>query len=168
MSGARRIPPAPFDKGVAKVSDINHQIENGPQRGLKKVNINLTYLPYNLNLKPFGRKLRRNMTEPERKMWREILSRDQTGFRFNRQKPLLNFIADFYCSKLLLVVEIDGNQHYTKEGKAYDFQRTRAFEEYGIKVIRYSNKEVMENLEGVYLDLMESLKLRIKELSNTD
>lgn len=73
------------------------------------------------------------------------------GLKFTRQKPLDNYIVDFYCSELLLAIEIDGDSH--TEQTEYDRIRTETLDQYGITVIRYTNREVLNNLEGVYRDL---------------
>jgi len=107
------------------------------------------------------------MTPAEKKIWRELLCRDQMeGLRFLRQKPLGRYIADFYCSALLLVIEVDGNSHFTDEGQEYDLIRTRALEKLGIKVLRYINTDVMENIESVYADLKKRIAERKKELND--
>lgn len=79
---------------------------------------------YNLDLKDFARQNRKSSTKTERKIWREVLSNSQTSYKFTRQKPLDNFILDFYCSKLLLAIEIDGDSHYKKHEPEYDQART--------------------------------------------
>jgi hypothetical protein len=67
-----------------------------------------------------------------------------------RQKPIDNFIVDFYCPQLKLVIEVDGAGHFTEQGKAYDRQRTKILEGYGLRVIRFTNDEVLDNIEGVW------------------
>ena len=69
--------------------------------------------------------------------------------RFLRQRPIDNYIVDFYCAQLKLVIEIDGDSHFTDEGLEYDQARTRILEGYGLKVMRFTNKEVLENFDGV-------------------
>jgi very-short-patch-repair endonuclease len=97
------------------------------------------------------------MTLPERKFYREVLKRKPfKNYRFLRQKPLANYIVDFYCPKLQLVVEIDGSQHV--KNKEYDEKRTKVLESFGIQVVRYWNNEIMGNIEGVYEDLLDKLK----------
>lgn len=105
------------------------------------------HLPYNPDLKERARKLRKNMTPAEKKLWYQYLR----NFKFPvlRQKPLDHYIADFYCAKLKLVIEIDGDSHYTNEGLLYDQRRTEILEKYGLKVLRFTNHDVMKNLQGV-------------------
>ncbi|WP_151722879.1 endonuclease domain-containing protein, partial [Acinetobacter ursingii] len=76
--------------------------------------------PYNKNLKLPSRDLRKNMTDAEQVLWQSIRSKQILGLQFYRQKPLLNFIVDFYCPAADLVIECDGGQHYTEDGLAAD------------------------------------------------
>ena len=94
------------------------------------------------------------MTEEERKLWYEFLC--SYPVRFLRQKVIGNYIADFYCSKAKLVIELDGSQHYSDEGVASDEQRTKYFELYNIKVLRILNSDIHNNFNGVcqYIDLI--------------
>ena len=69
--------------------------------------------------------------------------------RVYRQRPIDNFVVDFYCPKLKLVIEIDGDSHYRENAQEYDSQRTEILQGYGLKVIRFTNEEVLHNLEGV-------------------
>ena len=86
--------------------------------------------------------------------------------KFTRQKPIGNFIADFYCSELLLVIEVDGDTHANQE--AYDELRSEILSnKYNIEVIRYSNDEVLKNIEGVYTDLIEKIKKRKQYIQQT-
>lgn len=71
------------------------------------------------------------------------------GYKFYRQYGIGNYIADFYCPKLKLVIELDGGQHYTEEGLEYDKTREDYMSSLGIKTIRFSNSDIMKNIEGV-------------------
>lgn len=95
------------------------------------------------------RYLRKNMTEPEIKLW-QYLRNEQLGVKFRRQHSIGEYIADFYCSKLKLVIEIDGESHFNDEAIEYDSIRTNFFKSLGIEVIRFNNDEVMTNIEGVF------------------
>ena len=99
-----------------------------------------------------ARKLRKNATEEENHLWYDFLRNHRC--RFQRQKTIGSFIADFYCYEAKLVIEIDGRQHYTNEGKEYDQFRTEFLEEYGLTVIRFTNDQVNKNFKGVcsYID----------------
>jgi very-short-patch-repair endonuclease len=90
---------------------------------------------------------RNNPTKSEQKMWDEYLSRNKTGYRFLRQKPIHRFIVDFYCSKLNLAIEIDGKSHDKKKGM--DMERDSFLKQIGIKTIRFSDQEVLTNPEHI-------------------
>ncbi len=112
------------------------------------------YLPYKRKLTQLARQNRNNPTPAEKKLWYEVLCRKRfEGYKFTRQKPLGGYIVDFYCSKLRLVIEIDGDLH--AENAEYDEVRTNILKQYGLKVLRYTNRDVMNNIEGVYRDLMQ-------------
>jgi len=112
------------------------------------------YLPYKRKLTQLARQNRNNPTPAEKKLWYEVLSRKRfEGYKFTRQKPLGGYIVDFYCSKLQLVIEIDGDSH--SENAEYDEVRTNMLKQYGLKVLRYTNQDVMNNIEGVYRDLRQ-------------
>jgi len=113
------------------------------------------YLFYNKELREKARKLRKEMTPVERKLWYDCLS--NFPLPVLRQKPILNYIADFYCSKLRLIIEVDGETHGMKEARSYDERRTKALESKGLKVIRFTNYEVLNNLEGVRIKIWEEL-----------
>jgi len=126
----------------------------------------LPYIPYKVNLKVLAKANRKNSTKAERKMWNEVLRNKQfDGFKFHRQKPIKRYIADFYCPKLMLAIEIDGDSHYEEDAKEYDLERTINLEQFKIKVIRYNNLDVLNNIEGVYESLSEEIEKRKKELS---
>ena len=105
------------------------------------------HLPYNSNLVARAKELRKNMTAAENKLWYDYLRTFK--FRVLKQRPIANFIVDFYCAKLKLVIEVDGDSHYTEAGKVYDEERTHILEGYGLKVIRFTNDEVLNNFEAV-------------------
>ena len=94
-----------------------------------------------------ARILRKNMTKEERHLWYDFL-RDYP-IRFYRQKVIGKYIVDFYCSKAKLVIELDGSQHYEDNMIAYDNERTAYLEQYDLKVVRFSNRELNENFKGV-------------------
>ena len=105
---------------------------------------NVNYLNELLEL---SRKNRNNLTEAEEKIWIEVLMKRKTGYKFLRQKPINRFILDFYCSELNLAIEIDGNSHNKK--KYYDEARDLFLKQVGIKTIRFTNDEVLNNIENV-------------------
>jgi very-short-patch-repair endonuclease len=116
-------------------------------------------LPYDRNLKQHSRDLRNNSTRAEKKLWNVFLRNHR--LRFTRQKPLCHYIVDFYCSKAKLVIEIDGENHFTNEGKENDEIRTLALEERGLKVIRFTNEEVLENIAVVCEMIENEVKNRV-------
>ncbi|MBE9141437.1 endonuclease domain-containing protein [Nodosilinea sp. LEGE 07088] len=105
------------------------------------------HLPYNPNLVPRAKELRKNMTPAEQKLWFDFLKDFQ--FRVHRQRPIDHFIVDFYCATLKLVIEIDGDSHFTEDGKIYDQARTEKLAQYGLKVIRFTNQDVLSNFAAV-------------------
>ena len=107
------------------------------------------HLPhYSSTLIPFARKLRRNMTDAERKLW-SLLRNNRLGVKFRRQVPFGHYILDFYCVKARLVIELDGSQHYTPEGRRRDAKRDAYLRGEGLEVLRFENIELMTNEEGV-------------------
>jgi len=111
---------------------------------------------YRPDLKLRARELRRNMTAPEKKLWHEFLR--TAPLRFTRQKPLGSYIADFYCAGRQLAIEIDGDSHYEPRAAAKDMSRTVALQAEGIRVLRFTNLEVMENFGGVCERILEELQ----------
>ena len=109
---------------------------------------------HNKKIVPLARVLRKTMTKEERHLWYDFLR--EYPIRFSRQKVLGRYIADFYCAAAKLVIELDGSAHYTDEGEEYDKNRTRFLEEYGLRVIRIPNNEIISNFKGVceYIDLL--------------
>ena len=91
--------------------------------------------------------LRKNMTKEERRLWYEYLR--SYPYRFRRQVAFGNYILDFYCAAAKLAVELDGSQHYEDAGKRYDERRDRYLYENGIYVLRFSNTDILQNLNGV-------------------
>jgi very-short-patch-repair endonuclease len=114
------------------------------------------FVPYRRSLKSRARALRREGTPAERKLWYEFLS-DQPE-KFTRQKPLGNYIADFYCARRRLAVEVDGDSHFIEAAQLRDQTRTRSLEALGIRVLRFTNREVMEAFEGVCMEIRRALE----------
>jgi very-short-patch-repair endonuclease len=105
------------------------------------------HLPYNPALIDRAKQLRKNMTAAEKKLWYGYLRTFK--FKVFRQRPIDHFIVDFYCPSLKLVIEIDGDSHFTDEGKEYDQERTQRLEGYGLTVLRFTNQQVLQDFEGV-------------------
>jgi very-short-patch-repair endonuclease len=106
-----------------------------------------TRAKYNPKLIPRAKENRREMTPAEKKLWYGFLKNAPVKFR--KQRPAGWYILDFYCPEKKLVIEVDGAQHYSKQGRDYDAIRTAYLESCGLEVIRFANKEVMTNLETV-------------------
>jgi very-short-patch-repair endonuclease len=109
----------------------------------------LRVLRYSKSLKKCSRSLRVNMTEAEKLLWEKIRGKQLKGFQFYRQKTIGNYIVDFYCPKAKLVMELDGGQHYSSEGKAKDRERDGYMKGIGLRVLRFSDKEVFNNTQDV-------------------
>ena len=99
------------------------------------------------------------MTEQEKKLWYRYLR--NYPVKILRQKVLNYYIVDFYCAKAQLAIEIDGNQHYTKEGLEYDKQRYELLKAYGIETIRFKNKEIDKNFYNICKIIDSTIKKRI-------
>ena len=116
----------------------------------------------NNNLLEIARLLRKNMTEQENHLWYDFLQ--HYPIKIYKQRIIDDFVADFYCHQARLVIELDGSQHYTPEGKKYDAFRTEIMERYGIEVIRFLNRDIDNNFEGVCYVIDKTIKRRIEEL----
>ena len=112
-----------------------------------------------------ARRFRKAMTREEKILLGYYLRK--YPIRFHRQYAIGRYIADFYCRKAKLVIEIDGSQHFMKDGAAHDYRRTVFMKQFGILVLRFMNKEILTNLSGVceYIDGM--VKQRMKELRSS-
>ena len=105
--------------------------------------------PYNTNLKQPSRDLRNNMTDAEQLLWRKLRRKQILGLQFYRQKPILNFIVDFYCPAANLVIECDGGQHYTAEGLEADRARDQALAQLGLNMLRFDNRQFLTEIDAV-------------------
>ncbi|MDO8578169.1 MAG: endonuclease domain-containing protein [Dehalococcoidales bacterium] len=114
-------------------------------------------LPYSGNLKNLSRRLRSNMTDAEIRLWAKIRVDQINGYRFYRQKPLGNYIVDFYCPKAKLVVEVDGSEHLEESGAKKDVMRDRYLRNLGLRVLRFTNIEVLTNIHGVVESILSSM-----------
>jgi len=93
--------------------------------------------------------LRNNMTDAENALWEVLKRKDIFNVRFKRQHPIDIFIVDFYCHKCKLAIEVDGDIHLEKEVIDYDDGRAHDIEKFGVKILRFTNNEVLENIESV-------------------
>lgn len=124
----------------------------------------MKHLPYNKNLKEFSRKLRNGSTLSEILLWNELKAGKMKGYKFNRQKPLLNYIVDFYCKPLNLVIEVDGVSHDNEVSGEKDLVRQRNLEELGLSFLRFDDLDVKKNIVSVlrtiegYIDEFEKMR----------
>ncbi len=105
-----------------------------------------------------AKKLRENQTEVEELLWLALKSNQVEGYKFRRQHPISLYIADFYCHKLKLVIEIDGGYHLSEEQQLLDKERTANIEYQGLRVIRFSNEEVVLKLQEVISKIKDCIK----------
>ncbi len=108
--------------------------------------------------KDFRRELRNNATPAEVALWKALQGKQLHGFKFRRQHSIGNYILDFFCPSANLAIELDGGQHFTKEGQEYDAIRDEFLCGVGITVLRYANNLIFENLDGVLEDIREHLR----------
>ena len=106
-------------------------------------------LHYNRNLKQRSRELRENMTDAERRLWAKIRLKQLRGCQFYRQKPIGDYIVDFFCPRAKLVVEVDGSQHVSDEISEYDRIRDEYMSSLGLRVLRFTNTDVLKDVGGV-------------------
>ncbi|MEX0661415.1 MAG: endonuclease domain-containing protein [Balneolaceae bacterium] len=105
---------------------------------------------YNKNLKDFTRRLRRESTQAEVKLWQEVLrGKKMHGYGFLRQRPVLNYIADFMCKQLWLIIEIDGYTHHWESKWKLDMKRQKKLEDIGFTVLRFTDEEVIQDIRNV-------------------
>lgn len=112
---------------------------------------------YNTELKQLSKQLRTNMTDEEKLLWSKVRRKQMKGYQFYRQRIIGDYIVDFYCPKANLIIELDGGQHYTEEGMKKDKSRDVYIKQEGYRVLRFSDKEVFENLHGIMERIYEYL-----------
>lgn len=115
-------------------------------RGMKRPNIDKC------------RKLRKNQTDTEKKLWSILRNRQLAGMKFRRQFSIGKFILDFYSPEYRLCIEADGGQHYKKEGVLKDRLRTKELSKLGIQVIRFSDRDILNNIAGVYEVIWQTMR----------
>lgn len=123
---------------------------------------NTSPLPMNGNLKKYADEMRKNPTPEENKMWHILLKKIHP--KFHRQRIIGNYIVDFYCPKLKLIIEIDGEQHYLEEKQKYEQQRTRYLESLGYKVLRFYNSDINKQIRNTEQTVMTVCRERVKKL----
>jgi very-short-patch-repair endonuclease len=109
--------------------------------------------PYNPNLKELARKLRNNSTLSEVLLWNQLKNGKMKGYDFHRQKPILNYILDFFCHELELAIEIDGNTHDSEKAHKKDAARQQEIEKFGIRFLRFEDKDIKCNMAGVLREI---------------
>ena len=115
---------------------------------------------YNATLKKRAQELRRESTPQENRLWYDYLKNHPQQFR--RQKQFARYIVDFYCSSAKLIVELDGSQHYTEDGRIHDRSRTAYLESLGLFVLRFTNRDVEEHFDAVCREIDRHICQRIK------
>ena len=113
-------------------------------------------VPYNTNLKQISKDLRRKPTEAERCLWKRLKLK-HLGYVFYRQKPIGDYIVDFYCQQAKLVVEVDGDYHSNFEARGNDKVRNAYMKNLGLTVLRFSNSEVLKNTDKVVREINKHL-----------
>jgi very-short-patch-repair endonuclease len=109
------------------------------------------------SLLEFARTLRQSETEAEKVLWQRINKKQLNGLRFRRQHPVLYFIADFFCPKAKLVIEVDGGIHLSKLQFAYDRNRDNELTSIGLKVLRFTNEQVLSDIESVLQEIIANV-----------
>jgi very-short-patch-repair endonuclease len=120
-------------------------------------------IPYNSNLKQLARNLRNNSTLGEILLWKELNNKQMHGYDFHRQKPLLNYVVDFYCYELDLVIEIDGQYHDHDEKFQRDQTREQELAKYNLTILRFTEREVRKDMVNVLRVIEEYILERLND-----
>ena len=138
---------------------LNEDNPNSPLGAGGSYGVNMFYgaLPI---LFVLAKKLRDNQTEAELFLWSQLANLNYLKVRFKRQHPILYFIADFYCHKAKLIIEVDGGYHDIPEQYKYDKEREHELEDLGLKVIRFTNEQVLFNIENTLKEIEKVIKER--------
>ena len=154
---AKRHPPSPQGEGKKELP-CKREGKKKPfklkSRGVKAMNS-----IRNVKLTSNAQKLRKSMTEEERKLWYTFLK--QLPLTVHRQKIIKNYIVDFYCYKAKLVIELDGSQHYDPQKEIYDRKRTADLNKHGIQVLRFTNLDIRRNFYNVCQTIHDAVNLRL-------
>ena len=121
-------------------------------------------IDYNAKLIPRAKDLRKNMTRHERHLWYDFLK--SYPIPFQRQKTIKSFIADFYCYRAQLIIELDGSQHYSEQGLAYDNERDAILKSCDLEILRFSNRDIDEHFDSVCEVIDRTVKERVKLFHN--
>jgi very-short-patch-repair endonuclease len=109
---------------------------------------------YNKKLQPLAQQLRKGLTKSEACLWKYALKAKQlNGYSFRRQRPILQYIADFFCKELMLIIELDGITHDNEFSLAKDNERDERLTKAGFKIVRFTDEEVLKNMAGVIAKL---------------
>ncbi len=120
-----------------------------------------TIVPYDPKLKELARELRNNSTTSEIKLWKMLKGHQLFGYDFHRQRPIGKYIVDFYCSELMLAIEVDGLSHRGRE--KYDKCRQEELEKLGVSFLRFDDDEVFYNIEKVLNEIERWIKEKTKQ-----
>ena len=123
--------------------------------------------PYKPELKQRARDLRNNSTFAEVLLWNELKNGKMKSYDFHRQKPILNYILDFFCHELELAIEIDGNSHFSEEAKRKDEKRQNEIEKLRITFLRFDDMDIKRNMEEVLLIIRNWIENRESEVSTS-
>lgn len=124
-----------------------------------------SYTAYNAELTKVAREMRKNQTRQEAHLWYDFLK--DYPEKFTRQRPIAHYVADFYCSRAKLVVELDGSHHFSMEGMTYDIARTEVMNDLGVEVIRFSNDQLDRFFDDVCAEIDRVVQERIAVLERT-
>ena len=122
---------------------------------------------YKKHLKVFAKELRNNSTKSEIKSWKYLKGKQMMGYDFHRQKPIDEYIADFFCHKLKLVIELDGFTHRFEEVTQRDVKKENKLSEFGITVLRFSDDQVINDIYNV-LKVIENYIIGLKEANTIE
>ena len=114
-------------------------------------------LKYNPKLKTKARSLRTGLTDAEQRLWRRLRRKQILGVQFYRQKPIGNYIVDFYAPAARLIVEVDGSQHVELAQEAYDKRRSKYLEKLGLRVLRFDDRQILLQLDAVAEEIFRVL-----------
>ena len=118
--------------------------------------------PFRQTLKKPARQLRSDLTDAEQALWNKVRRKQIRGVQFYRQKPLLNYIVDFYCAKAELVIELDGGQHFEPEFLQKDIDRDKALGALGFHVLKFDNRQVLTEMDSVLAVIDRVVEERLK------
>jgi len=122
---------------------------------------------YNKRLRQNANALRHNMTRAEACLWKYVLrARNMNGYQFRRERPVLNYIADFMCKELKLIIEVDGITHTFDGAEGKDLRRQKILEDAGFRVLRFTDNEVLTGIENVSERIKEVIQEIERELKN--